>query len=96
MFDLSGAVQGTESAVVSALLLQKMSIQCGYQERGEVCYHVSTLPTGDRDNELQILFLLVCSASLRHLLKDVTSLPGYSHIVWVEVCRWVRESPTLY
>ena len=21
---------------------------------------------------------------------------GYSHIVWVGVCRWVRESPTLY
>ena len=21
---------------------------------------------------------------------------GYSHIVWVGVCHWVRESPTLY
>ena len=21
---------------------------------------------------------------------------GYSHIVWVGVCRWVRESPTLH
>ena len=21
---------------------------------------------------------------------------GYSHIVWVGACRWVRESPTLY
>ena len=29
-------------------------------------------------------------------LSDTQEGGGYYHIVWMGVCRWVRESPTLY
>ena len=35
---------------------------------------------------------------IRKMLSRDSEGPGggYSHIVWVGMCRWVRESPTLY
>ena len=33
---------------------------------------------------------------LRLGLRNWVRVGGYSHISWMGLCRWVRESPTLY
>ena len=55
-----------------------------------LCYfHVTTL----------ILLIMVENINKgKNVAKEylVVFPGGYSHIVWVGVCRWIRESPTLY
>ena len=42
--------------------------------------------------------VLIAKIQLKLTLSLTLTPPrgGYCHIVWVGVCRWVRESPTLY
>ena len=51
----------------------------------------------DQQLEWPLNVFLLGLSSLTALTLSLTRRgEGYSHIVWVGVCRWVRESPTVY